>query len=435
MNEKLIPDKRKLYRLPWSTNDNPIGWVEITDICNIHCDGCYRLVMGEGHKPLSQIKEEILFLKKWRNCDGISLAGGEPILHPQIIEIIQFITGNKMKSLILTNGYALDEKLLLQLKKAGLTGLSFHIDTTQTRPEFKKIKPEHETDLNDLRLKAARRLKKISGYYAHFGITVTRSNLHEVPDLLKWAIDNMDVVGGISLITYRGVPIHEGVEFHDQTGRKVPILPGSLGYSVLPEQMSNANVTSQEVYAVIKEHFPEYEATAYLGGTVDHSSFKWLIGNFITNKKGKIFGAYGSKTMELVQTFHHIWYGKYLVYPKIKMGKRIFLMSLFDKTVRKAFGKFIVYCLKNPLRFFYRVKAIGIGVIQAPDVLPDGRIDMCDDCPDMCVFNGTLVNSCRLDECRKYGCLLHVNVVNDEARELLTRNKSKELIGQKDQME
>jgi sulfatase maturation enzyme AslB (radical SAM superfamily) len=420
MNENLIPDKRKLYRLPWSTNDNPIGWVEITDICNIHCDGCYRMVMGDGHKPLNQVKEEVLFLKKWRNCDGISLAGGEPILHPQIVEIIQFITDNNMKSLILTNGYALEEKLLLQLKKAGLTGLSFHIDTTQTRPEFRKIKPEHETDLNNIRLQAARRLKKISGYYAHFGITVTRKNLHEVPELLKWAIDNMDVVGGISLITYRGVPIHEGVEFRDQTGRKIPILPGGLGYSILPEEMSNANVTSQEVYAVIKKHFPEYEATAYLGGTVDHTSFKWLIGNFITNKKGKVFGAYGSKTIELVQTFHHLWYGNYLVYPKIKMGKRIFFMSLFDKTVRKAFGKFIVYCLKNPLRFFYRVKAIGIGVIQAPDVLPDGRIDMCDDCPDMCVFNGTLVNSCRLDECRKYGCLLNVNVINDEARKLLT---------------
>jgi pyruvate-formate lyase-activating enzyme len=434
MNETLFPDKRKLYRLPWSTNDNPIGWVEITDICNIHCDGCYRLVMGDGHKPLVQIKEEVLFLKKWRNCDGISLAGGEPILHPQIAEIIQFITDNGMKSLILTNGYALDEKLLLQLKKAGLTGLSFHIDTTQTRPEFKKIKPEHETDLNNIRLQAARRLKKISGYYAHFGITVTRKNLHEVPELLKWAIDNMDVVGGISLITYRGVPIHEGVEFHDQAGRKIPILPGSLGYSILPEEMSNANVTSQEVYAVIKKHFPGYEATAYLGGTVDHTSFKWLIGNFITNKKGKVFGAYGSKTIELVQTFHHMWYGKYLVYPKVKMGKRIFFMSLFDKTVRKAFGKFIVYCLKNPLRFFYPVKAIGIGVIQAPDVLPDGRVDMCDDCPDMCVFNGTLVNSCRLDECRKFGCLLNVNVVNDEARELLSRNKEKEIVCQEDNM-
>jgi hypothetical protein len=76
-----------------------------------------------------------------------------------------------MKSLMLTNGYALKEDILISLKKAGLTGLSFHIDVTQTRPEFKKIKPQKETDLNDLRLKCATMLRKTVGLYAHFGIT------------------------------------------------------------------------------------------------------------------------------------------------------------------------------------------------------------------------------------------------------------------------
>jgi sulfatase maturation enzyme AslB (radical SAM superfamily) len=429
MPEKLIPEKRNLYRLPWSNNDNPIGWIEITDICNIHCDGCYRMVMGEGHKPFDKIKEEILFLKKWRNCDGISIAGGEPLTHPNIVEIIKFISDNDMKSLMLTNGYALNEDILLKLKKAGLTGLSFHIDSTQTRPEFKKIKPEHEIDMNDLRLKCASMLKKIGGYYAHFGITVTRKNLHEVPEIIKWAIENMDVVGGISLITYRGVPVHEGIEFQGPAGKKFPILPGSLGYSVLPEELTNANVTSKEVYGVIKDAFPGYEATAYLGGTVDHTSIKWLIGNLITNSKGKVFGAYGKKTIEMVQSFYHILYGKYLVYPKIKMGKKIFFMSFFDKTMRKAFGSFLGYSLRNPLRFFYPVRAIGIGVIQAPDVLPDGRIDMCDDCPDMCVHEGKLVNSCRLDECRRFGGMLNLNVVNSEARQMLSEYRSQMVTG------
>jgi len=65
------------------------------------------------------------------------------------------------------------------------------------------------------------------------------------------------------------------------------------------------------------------------------------------------------------------------------------------------------------------MRAIGIGIVQAPDILPDGRIDMCDDCPDMCVYEGKLVNSCRLDECRKFGGLLHLNVVSKEAKETL----------------
>jgi MoaA/NifB/PqqE/SkfB family radical SAM enzyme len=65
--QEKYPRNKDLYRLPWSTNDNPIGWLEITETCNIKCEGCYRLTLGEGHKPLAQVKEEILFLRKWRN--------------------------------------------------------------------------------------------------------------------------------------------------------------------------------------------------------------------------------------------------------------------------------------------------------------------------------------------------------------------------------
>ncbi len=415
-------DKGNLYRLPWSMNDNPIGWIEVTDICNIHCEGCYRLILGDGHKPLQQIKEEILFLKKWRNCDGISLAGGEPFLHPAIIEIIQFITDNGMKSVMLTNGYALNEEKLINLRKAGLTGLSFHVDSTQTRPEFNKEKIENEAQLNDLRLKFAKLVKKCGISYAHFGMTVNRNNLVEVPDFIKWAIDNVDYVNGVSLITYRGLPDLDGLEYCTDKGNNVSVNANTLGYAFPAETMNIANVPSQEVYSMIKKHFPGYEATSYLGGTMDHTSFKWLIGNLITNNNGHIFGAYGKKTMEWVQVMHHILKSKYLVYPRMKLGKNIFFMSFFDKEVRKAFKNYLLYCLANPVRFFHPVKAMGVGVIQGPDILPDGTVDMCDDCPDMCVHEGKLVNSCRLDECRKFGSMLHMHVNSDNAREILTEH-------------
>jgi organic radical activating enzyme len=422
MENVATPNKGNLYRMPWSMNDNPIGWIEVTDICNIHCEGCYRLIMGDGHKPLQQIKDEILFLKKWRNCDGISMAGGEPVIHPDILEIIRFITDNGMKSVMLTNGFALNEEKLHKLKEAGLTGLSFHIDSTQTRPEFKKEKIESEAQLNDLRLKFAKLVKKSGIRYAHFGMTVHRDNLQEVPDFIQWAIDNADYVNGISLITYRGLPDLDGLEYCTDKGENVSFNANSLGYAIPAETMKIANVPSQEVYGVIKRHFPGYNATSYLGGTMDHTSLKWLIGNLITNNKGRVFGSYGKKTIELAQVVHHLLYSKYLVYPKMKMGKRIFIMGLFDKEVRKAFKNYLLYCLGNPLRCFHPVKAIGIGIIQGPDLLPDGSVDMCDDCPDMCVHEGKLVNSCRLDECRKFGSMLHVHVNSRSTKEILEKH-------------
>ena len=47
-------------------------------------------------------------------------------------------------------------------------------------------------------------------------------------------------------------------------------------------------------------------------------------------------------------------------------------------------------------------------IIQAPDMLPDGRADMCDSCPDMTVYDGKLINSCRMDEYRLFGGFLSV---------------------------
>jgi hypothetical protein len=44
-----------------------------------------------------------------------------------------------------------------------------------------------------------------------------------------------------------------------------------------------------------------------------------------------------------------------------------------------------------------------IGIVQAPDLLEDGRQDMCDSCPDMTVWDGKLIHSCRMEEWRLYG--------------------------------
>ena len=47
-----------------------------------------------------------------------------------------------------------------------------------------------------------------------------------------------------------------------------------------------------------------------------------------------------------------------------------------------------------------------IMIIQPVDLLDDGKQNMCDSCPDVTVWNGQLVWSCRMDEQVNYGCNL-----------------------------
>lgn len=75
------------------------------------------------------------------------------------------------------------------------------------------------------------------------------------------------------------------------------------------------------------------------------------------------------------------------------------LMGLFDKKLRKTFTSY----LKNPLNIFRKLYYQSVMIIQPVDFLEDGRQSMCDGCPDMTVWNGKLVYSCRMEEQLKYG--------------------------------
>ncbi|RPI74422.1 MAG: radical SAM protein, partial [Ignavibacteriales bacterium] len=143
------------YRLPWNLTDNSISWLEPTAACNLSCDGCYRKNEKDGHKSLSVIKEELDVFTRLRTCDGVSIAGGDPLMHPDIIDIVKDVKSRNLKPIINTNGLALTKELLHELKKAGVFGFTFHIDSKQGRPGWRD---KNELEMNELRLHYAKML-------------------------------------------------------------------------------------------------------------------------------------------------------------------------------------------------------------------------------------------------------------------------------------
>jgi hypothetical protein len=83
--------------------------------------------------------------------------------------------------------------------------------------------------------------------------------------------------------------------------------------------------------------------------------------------------------------------------------------------VRRAAGAWLRALLRQPSLLARGVYMQSVGIIQAPDVQTDGRADMCDSCPDMTVWDGQLINSCRMDEYRLFGGLLSVVERDEEA--------------------
>ncbi|MBN1272926.1 MAG: radical SAM protein [Candidatus Aminicenantes bacterium] len=389
------PEKSKFYRFPWSKNDNPIGWLEVTDACNIHCKGCYRQKLT-GHKSFEEIKEEVLLFKKWRNCDNISISGGEPLIHPKIEETVAFIHENNIKPILLTNAVLLDRQRLHELKKAGLKGLTIHIDSFQKRPGWEG---KTEEELNELRLHYADMIHEARHLFCSFNATIYHENFSSIPIIVKWANKHFDRVNSVIFITYRGVPLDNQFEY--RVGNQKVELKDIISYT--EDDVEKINITTVNVYNLLKEHFPYYDGCGYLGGTASHDAYKWFVGA-VLGMKDRPFGFFGKKGLEITQVFHHLFNGTYPAYMlKTKVGRKTFLLSFFDKDIRKAFGNY----LKNPLNLFRSVYVQSVGIIQAPDLLDDENADMCDSCPDMTWYDGKLINSCRMDEVRKFGSFIH----------------------------
>ena len=401
--------KREMYRLPWSLNDNPIGWLEVTDRCNIYCRGCYRLNIT-GHKPLEEVKEDILFFKEWRNCYNISIAGGEPLLHPDIIDIVAFTVENGMQALMLTNGHGLTRELLVALKEAGALGVAFHIDSQQNRPGWKG---KNELELMELRQHYADMVATVPGLYCNFGMTVYHANLHNLPDIVRWANQNVDKVHGLVFICYRSAP--EDLDVDYVVGDEAVPVQQDLSYA--GEPLSEIDLTSKQIFKTLQAEIPHYDTSAYLGGTQAHDSIKWLIGVQV-GRNGRMYGSVGPRSMEAVQAAYHFFKGTYLTYlRRNRAGKRLLAGALIDPKMRQVARAWLGDVIRNPLRFFQPLFTQSIGIVQAPDILEDGRTDMCDSCPDMTVYDGKLVNSCRMDEFRLYGTYVTVQVPTRQEEE------------------
>jgi len=392
-----VLDPLQMYRLPWSLTDNPIAWLEPTQACNLACDGCYRQNVLL-HKPLAEVEQELATFARLRNVDGYSIAGGEPLLHPEVVQIVARVTAMGRKAIINTNGLGLTRELLHALKKAGLVGLTFHVDSHQGRPGWKG---STEEDLNELRQDYADLVATEGGVACAFNSTVYEDTLEQVPDVLRWAAKNIDRVHTVVFILYRAAR-RDRFEYH-AGARKADV--EDLVYA-LEDQKRRTDIHAREVAEVIGRAEPSYQPAAYLAGTVDPTSFKWLIALRVGDGE-RIHGYLGPKLMEAAQVGHHLATGRYLGYASpgaLGAGLPAMIASAaFDPSARAAAGAWVRSAALAPRSALRRQHMQSVLIIQPIDVGADGRENMCDGCPDMTVHDGKLVWSCRLEEWREFG--------------------------------
>ena len=111
--------------------------VSLTPKCNLSCIYCHREGENDPKTPLSAAEiAEVLRVAAGFGIRSVKFTGGEPLLRPDLIEIIKSVPAG-MESSITTNGTLL-AGLAADLKQAGLRRVNVSIDSLHAAT-YKKI--------------------------------------------------------------------------------------------------------------------------------------------------------------------------------------------------------------------------------------------------------------------------------------------------------
>ncbi|MFA6226322.1 MAG: GTP 3',8-cyclase MoaA [Methanoregula sp.] len=164
--------------------------ISLTSKCNLACIYCHREGEKKPEEPLGAPEiAEILKVAEHIGIRSVKFTGGEPMLRPDLLEIIQSVP-DSMESSTTTNGTCL-AGLAADLKKAGLRRVNVSIDSLNHKT-YKKITGTDKLD------------DVLEGIYAavETGLTPVKLNMvvlagindHEIDNFLAFVRGNRNLV-------------------------------------------------------------------------------------------------------------------------------------------------------------------------------------------------------------------------------------------------
>jgi len=173
----------------------PIGCValEITQRCNLDCTACYLSEHSEAVKdiPLEELFRRIdLIFDHYGPNTNVQVTGGDPTLRKrdELVAIVRRLSQKSMRPALLTNGIRAKRELLVELAKAGLVDVAFHVDITQGRKGYGS-----EVALNEVRKEYIERARGLP-LSVMFNTTVVDRNFEEISEIVEFFVRNCDVV-------------------------------------------------------------------------------------------------------------------------------------------------------------------------------------------------------------------------------------------------
>jgi len=95
--------------------------------CNLDCGYCNEYDQVSKPVPIEEMKRRLDYLAAM-GTSIVTISGGEPLLHPEMEEVIRHIRKHGMIAGMITNGFLLSKERIASLNAAGLEHLQISID-------------------------------------------------------------------------------------------------------------------------------------------------------------------------------------------------------------------------------------------------------------------------------------------------------------------
>ncbi len=169
-----------------SKANTPPRWLlaELTYACPLQCPYCSNPLDYTKFNSELTTKNWKRVLKQAREMGAVQLgfSGGEPLVRPDLVELVEYARHLGFYTNLITSGYGLDEAKILELKTAGLDHIQVSIQaSSQELSDFIA-----GTQSFEHKQEVARLVKK-HGYPMVLCVVIHRQNIHQMQAILEMA--------------------------------------------------------------------------------------------------------------------------------------------------------------------------------------------------------------------------------------------------------
>jgi len=190
-----------------------LSW-NVTRECNLKCSHCYinavdkklenELTTEEGKRLIDQICEVSRPL--------LVLSGGEPLLRPDIYELIQYGSNKGLKMGLGSNGSLINEAVAKKLKESGIATVSISIDShiAAQHDDFRGVAGSWKKAINAIKVLCANNI------LVQVNTTLTHDNYCQIDDIMSLS----ESIGVENFHLFFLVPTGRGVKMDDISPQK-----------------------------------------------------------------------------------------------------------------------------------------------------------------------------------------------------------------------